>query len=108
MTNLAELGIRAQVFVPQAFGALELSRWWCALNRGEWPGDFPCAEPATLRQETLWAHMALIEARIGRKRCLLRWNVERGVRASDFEEWWERRGRALLGVRFFSRGGTTL
>jgi len=108
VTQLSELGIRLETFSPVVYSATQLTRWWCALNRSEWPEDFPCREPAVLRQETLWAHMTLIEAHLGRRKCLAQWNAERGVHAKEFNEWWERRGRALLGVRFFAKGGTTL
>ncbi len=68
-----------------------LARWWCILNRGEWPRKLPDPElPRTGATERIWAIMCWIDGEIGHKECLRQWSRGRMTDA-EFEDFW--RGR---------------
>lgn len=65
-----------------------LAKWWCLLNRWEWPSEVPDPEakdaPEPQRRGAL---MRGVESRIGTKACLREWNRER-MSDEEFEEFW--------------------
>jgi hypothetical protein len=70
-----------------------LARWWCELNRGEWPEDFPFPRPPEpFARGVEWPHMAAISNAIGHKECLRAWNcVYLRMTHNEFEAWWSTR-----------------
>lgn len=67
-----------------------LAKWWCELNRWNWPEQIPDEEgPKDHKDDRRSAIMGWIKDRIGLKECLREWNREY-LLGKYFDEWWSK------------------
>ncbi len=71
-----------------------LAKWWCELNRWEWPTELGEPEPQGTQNPKRSKIMNDIVDRVGIKECLREWNRER-LPGEALDEWWENRERVL-------------
>jgi hypothetical protein len=65
-----------------------LAKWWCELNKWNWPEQIPDKEdPEDRKNNRRLEIMDWIKSRIGLKECLREWNRET-LHGRYFDEWW--------------------
>lgn len=69
-----------------------LAKWWCRLNRWEWPDKLPDPEdPKEYGNGRRRELRNCIKTHIGTKECSREWNKNR-MSPEEFEAWWEKEG----------------
>lgn len=74
-----------------------LARWWCLLNRFEWPTEgLGAPEPQEYKKGSRRGQiMNAIMDRIGLKECLREWNAD-SMPGEAFDQWWSNQRSLML------------